>query len=240
MNAAVEPVEPAGTVDLAISGMTCASCVKRVETVLSRVPGVTSASVNLATERAQVIAVSADTAMLIRAVEKAGYGATEIQPEAPPADHTSQDRRDLLHLTGAAVLTAPLLAGMIVPALMLPGWAQFVLASVVQFWFGARFYRAGWNAARALSGNMDLLVALGTSAAWGLSAWLWLRTGHAYGLYFESSALLITFVLTGKVLEARARRSTAAAINALMRLRPDTACVRRDGVEVEVPIAAVQ
>ena len=240
MNAAVEPVGPAGIVDLAITGMTCASCVKRVETVLSRVPGVTSASVNLATERAQVTAAGPDAAALIRAVEKAGYGATEIQPEAPPVDHTSQDRRDLLHLAGAAVLTAPLLVGMIVPVLMLPGWAQFVLASAVQFWFGARFYRAGWNAARALSGNMDLLVALGTSAAWGLSAWLWLRTGHAHGLYFESSALLITFVLTGKVLEARARRGTVAAITALTRLRPDMARVRRDGVETDVPIAAVR
>jgi Cu+-exporting ATPase len=240
MNAAVEPVGPAETIDLAISGMTCASCVNRVEKVLSRVPGVTNASVNLATERAQVTVAGHDAAALIRAVEKAGYGATEIQAEAPPDDHRLRDRRDLLHLAGAAVLTAPLLAGMVVPVLMMPGWAQFVLASVVQFWFGARFYRAGWNAARALSGNMDLLVALGTSAAWGLSAWLWLRDGQAHGLYFESSALLITFVLTGKALEARARRGTVAAITALTRLRPDTARVRRDGVEMDVPIAAVR
>jgi Cu+-exporting ATPase len=240
MNAAVEPVGPAETIDLAISGMTCASCVNRVEKVLSRVPGVTNASVNLATERAQVTVAGHDAAALIKAVEKAGYGATEIQAEAPPDDHRLRDRRDLLHLAGAAVLTAPLLAGMVVPVLMMPGWAQFVLASVVQFWFGARFYRAGWNAARALSGNMDLLVALGTSAAWGLSAWLWLRDGQAHGLYFESSALLITFVLTGKALEARARRGTVAAITALTRLRPDTARVRRNGVEMDVPIAAVR
>ncbi len=240
MNAAVEPVDPTGTIDLAITGMTCASCVSRVEKVLSRIPGVTNASVNLATERAQVTGAAPDAATLIRAVVKAGYGATEIQPEAPPADHKSRDRRDLPHLVGAAVLTAPLLAGMVVPALMVPGWAQFALASVVQFWFGARFYRAGWNAARGLSGNMDLLVALGTSAAWGLSTWLWFRTGHAHGLYFESSALLITFVLTGKALEARARRGTVTAINALMRLRPATARVRRDGTESDVPIAAVR
>jgi Cu+-exporting ATPase len=228
------------TVDLAITGMTCASCVSRVEKVLSRVPGVTATSVNLATERAQVSGDHPDLASLIRAVEKAGYGAAEVKAEAPPMDHKAQDRTDLLHLVLAAVLTAPLVAGMVVPTLMLPGWVQFVLASIVQFWLGARFYRAGWNAARALSGNMDLLVALGTSAAWGLSAWVWLRTGQAHGLYFDSSAMLITFILFGKWLEARARRSTVTAITALMRLRPDTARVRRKGVETEVPIAAVR
>jgi Cu+-exporting ATPase len=237
MNAAVEPIE---TIDLAITGMTCASCVNRVEKVLARVPGVTTASVNLATERAQVTGTHADVAALIRAVEKGGYGAAEIKPEAPPTDHRSDDRRDLLILIAAAVLTVPLLAGMVVPALMLPAWAQFTLASVVQFGFGARFYRAGWDAVRALSGNMDLLVALGTSAAWGLSTWILLRTGQAHGLYFDSSAMLITFILAGKSLEARARRSTVTAINALMRLRPDTARVSRDGVETEIPVAAVR
>ncbi len=231
---------PAETIDLAITGMTCASCVSRVEKVLSRVPGVTDASVNLATERAHIAGTHPDLAGLIRAVEKAGYGATEIRPEAPPADHQKQDHTDLIHLIAAAVLTAPLLAGMIVPALMLPGWTQFALASVVQFWLGARFFIAGWHAVRALSGNMDLLVALGTSAAWGLSTWIWASTGHAHGLYFESSALLITFVLGGKWLEARAKRSTVTAITALMRLRPATARVRRDGVDTDTPITAVR
>jgi P-type Cu+ transporter len=230
----------AETIDLAVTGMTCASCVSRVEKVLARVPGVTEARVNLATERAQVTGVHPDLAALITAVEKAGYGATEIQSEAPPADHKLQDRRDLIHLIAAVVLSLPLLAGMVAPVLMLPGWTQFVLASVVQFWLGARFYRAGWGAARALSGNMDLLVALGTSAAWGLSTWIWVRTGQAEGLYYESSALLITFVLFGKWLETRARHGTASAINALMRLRPDTARVRREGAETDVPIAAVR
>jgi Cu+-exporting ATPase len=233
------PVQ-AETIDLAITGMTCAACVNRVEKVLARVPNVTAASVNLATERAHVTGAHPDLASLIKAVEKAGYGAAEIQPEAPPEDHAAQDRSDLYHLIAAAVLTAPLIGGMIHPALMLPAWAQFALASIVQFGLGARFYRAGWNAVRALSGNMDLLVALGTTAAWGLSTWIWLTSGHANGLYFESSALLITFVLTGKFLESQARRSTATAIKALMRLRPDTARVRRDGTETEIPIAAVR
>jgi P-type Cu+ transporter len=237
--------EAPDTIDLAITGMTCAACVSRVEKVLSRVPGVVTASVNLATERAHVTGPHPDLAALIRAVEKAGFTAAEIRPQAPPADHAKQNRRDLVHLLAAAMLSAPLLLGMAVPALMLPAALQLVLASIVQFWLGARFYKAGWNAARALSGNMDLLVALGTTAAWGLSTWLWLAndhapSGHAHGLYFESAALLITFVLFGKWLEARARRGTATAITALMKLRPDTARLRRDGTETTVPVSALR
>ncbi|WP_204848357.1 heavy metal translocating P-type ATPase [Rhodopila globiformis] len=231
--------EAQDTIDLAITGMTCAACVSRVEKVLARVPGVAAASVNLATERAHVAGLHPDLAALIKAVEKAGFQAAEIQPQAPPVDHAAQDRRDLIHLVAAAALSAPLLLGMAVPALMLPAAAQFALASIVQFWLGARFYKAGWNAARALSGNMDLLVALGTTAAWGLSTWLWLA-GHPHDLYFESAALLITFVLFGKWLEARARRSTATAITALMKLRPDTARLRRDGAETTVPVEALR
>jgi Cu+-exporting ATPase len=237
MNAAVEPAD---SIDLAITGMTCASCVSRVERVLQRVPGVTLASVNLATERAHVVGAGAGSAALIRAIEKAGYGATEVRPDTPAADRRPQDRRDLILMACAAALSAPLVVGMVVPALMLPAWAEFALACVVQFGFGARFYRAAWNAVRALSGNMDLLVALGTSAAWGLSTWLWLGSGQEHGLYFESSAVLITFVLCGKWLEARARHGTAAAITALMRLRPDTARIERDGTVSNVRIAAVR
>jgi Cu+-exporting ATPase len=227
-------------VALAITGMTCAACVSRVEKVLNRVPGVTQASVNLATERAHVAGPHPDLAALIRAVEKAGYGASEIRAEAPLADPAPKDRHDRLILIASAVLSAPLLIGMAAPALMLPGWAQFVLASIVQFGFGARFYRAGWNAARALSGNMDLLVALGTTAAWALSTWTLLTRPHVHELYFESSALLITFVLGGKYLEARARRGTAAAIAGLMRLRPDTARVERHGSVADIPIDQVR
>ncbi|PWC61711.1 metal ABC transporter ATPase [Azospirillum sp. TSH58] len=146
----------------------------------------------------------------------------------------------------AAALSAPLVLGMAGDLLgldlMLPPWAQFLLATPVQFWLGWRFYRAGFMAARAGSGNMDLLVALGTSAAWGLSVYMMLTAhpGHMPHLYFEASAVLITFVLLGKWLEARAKGRTAAAIRALMRLRPDTARVRRDGVEMELPIAQVR
>ena len=144
----------------------------------------------------------------------AGYEATQVVQDAPLPDPTAPEWRERVHLLVAMALSLPLVAGMIGPALMLPAWAQFALATPVQFWLGWRFYVAGWKAARALAGNMDLLVALGTSAAWGLSTWVWLVTGHAHALYYESSALLITFILFGKWLEGRARRQTASAIRA--------------------------
>ena len=240
MNTMVRDAPPKA-VDLAIGGMTCAACVSRVEKVLGRVPGVTEVSVNLATERAHVLTdAPADIPALVRAVEKAGYEASQVIESAPLPDTTADDRADLIHLLAAAALSAPLLIGMILPALMLPAWAQWALATPVQVWLGWRFYVAGWKAARALSGNMDLLVALGTSAAYGLSVWNWLVSGHAHDLYFESSSVLITFILFGKWLERRARRQTAAAIRALMRLRPDTARVLRDGAETDIPIDQVR
>ncbi len=232
---------PTETVDLAISGMTCAACVTRVERVLARVPGVAEVSVNLATERARIHANHAATVeALIRAVEKAGYAAQPVAAETPPPDTSAADAVETWHLVLAAALSAPLLIGMILPALMLPAWAQAALATPVQFWLGWRFHVAGFKAARAGSGNMDLLVALGTSAAWGLSTWNWLGAGHHHDLYYESSSVLITFILFGKWLERRARRRTSAAIRALMTLRPDTARLLRDGVETDVPVDQVR
>ncbi|WP_353859867.1 heavy metal translocating P-type ATPase [Azospirillum formosense] len=237
--------------DLTVGGMTCASCVARVEKALLRVPGVESAAVNLATERAHVTAYAGtvDAARLAEAVEMTGFTAASVSAtESAAAEDPAQDRnrRDLHHVLIAAALSAPLVLGMAGDLLglnlMLPPWAQFLLATPVQFWLGWRFYRAGFMAARAGSGNMDLLVALGTSAAWGLSVYTMLTAhpGHTPHLYFEASAVLITFVLLGKWLEARAKGRTAAAIRALMQLRPDTARVRRDGVEVDLPIAQVR
>ena len=144
----------------------------------------------------------------------------------------------------SALLTLPLvlpMAGLAFGAhWALPGWLQLALASPVQFWLGARFYRAGWGALKAMTGNMDLLVALGTSAAYGLSVYeLFLRAAGAHELYFETAAALITFILLGKWLEARAKRQTTEAIRALNALRPDRALVRRDGKDVEVPLASV-
>ena len=225
------------TTDLAIEGMTCAACVTRVEKVLARVPGVSTAEVNLATSRARVVAGPGVTfTVLAAAVVKAGYGAAPVsaaaKPEALP-----------WALLVALVLTAPLLVPMIWGhAYMLPGWVQFALALPVQVWIGARFYVSGWKSVRLGSASMDVLVALGTTAAFALSvlevglAW----PGEAHALYFEASSAVITLVLLGRVLEGRARRQTVSAIAALAALRPQTARVRRARVEVEVPVAAVR
>jgi Cu+-exporting ATPase len=230
-------------VELKIEGMTCASCVARVEKALLKVPGVSAASVNLATEKAAVKALSTVAVSALKAaVEKAGYTATELQDEKP------NDARRLPEWWPVAVstaLTIPLVAPMVLQLFgiewMLDGWWQLALATPVQFWLGWRFYRAGWKAVRAGTGNMDLLVALGTSAAYGLSAYLLFKhAGHGMThLYFEASAAVITLVLLGKWLEGRAKRQTADAIRALNALRPTTARVRRDGVEVDVPVEQV-
>ena len=231
-------------VTLQVEGMTCASCVARVEKALRRVPGVTAASVNLATEKATVRALSTvSVAALQAAVAQAGYTATVSGDDAPaPARRLPT----WWPVAVSAVLTLPLLAPMLLQPWgvewMLDGWLQLALATPVQFWLGARFYRAGWRAVRAGTGNMDLLVALGTSAAYGLSVYqLWRHAEHGMPhVYFEASAAVITLVLLGKWLEGRAKRQTTEAIRALNALRPSTARVRRDGAEVQVPIEQVR
>ena len=253
MNTSTTPlptIDPAHSLDLGISGMTCASCVGRVERALRKVPGVQDATVNLATESARIAFAPPDgtdaaamDALLRRAVRNAGY-----EPRAAGRDEALEDASPWagfwpvgLGLLLSAPLVLPMLGDLFGQHWMLPAWAQFVLATPVQFILGARFYKAGWHAAKALSGNMDLLVALGTSAGWGLSVWLWLTApdGHAPHLYFEASAVVITLVLLGKWLEARAKRQTTAAIRALHALRPDVVhLLSRDG-EVDVPVAEV-
>ncbi|WP_119681941.1 heavy metal translocating P-type ATPase [Indioceanicola profundi] len=236
--------------DLRVEGMTCASCVGRVEKSLRRVPGVTAATVNLAIERAHVTGHGISAQALVNAIEKAGYQASPVTKEqtatAAPDEANDRSRRELRHVLIGALLSTPLVVGMVGDLLgfdmMVPGWIQFLLATPVQFWLGARFYKAAYKAVRAGAGNMDLLVALGTTAAWGLSTWTLSTTEHAghVPLYFEASAVLITFVLLGKWLESRAKGQTAAAIRALMGLRPDKARVRRNGAEVEIPVAEVR
>lgn len=232
-------------VELQVEGMTCASCVSRVEKALLKVPGVASAQVNLATEKATIRALSTvSVGALKSAVEKAGYSAKE------PAGASAQGRPARLPewwpVALGAVLTIPLMAPMLLGLLgidwMLDGWVQLLLATPVQFLLGWRFYVAGYKAVRAGAGNMDLLVALGTSAAYGLSVYLLFKhAGHEMmqHLYFEASAAVITLVLLGKWLEGRAKRQTADAIRALNALRPATARVRRDDTEVEVPVEQV-
>jgi Cu+-exporting ATPase len=239
-----------------IEGMSCASCVGRVEKVLAAVAGVDKVSVNLATEMARIESSQpVDLAALVRAVDKAGYQATPVLPDVgigapvavPPAarTHGLPGPRDGQAVLLAALLSLPLVLPMLLEAVgvhwMLDGRVQFLLATPVQFWLGARFYRAGWLALRARSGNMDLLVALGTSAAYGLSVYQLLASGSAMPhLYFEASAVVITLILLGKWLEARAKRQTASAIRALQVLRPDAARLRRGGQDIDVPIAEVR
>ena len=232
-------------VDLAIQGMSCASCVGRVEKALARVPGVAGVAVNLATERARIqtrggVRVEA----LTQAIIAAGYEATPAAQPGARADPGGAALPEWWPVALAAALTAPLVLQML-GAFFGKDWsvsplAQLALATPVQFWLGARFYRSGGKALRALAGNMDLLVALGTSAAYGLSVYLmFAKPAHGTHLYFEASAIIITLVLFGKWLEARAKHQTTEAIRALQALRPDTARVRRDGVEREVPLASV-
>jgi Cu+-exporting ATPase len=233
--------------DIGIGGMTCASCVARVERAIAKLPGVESVSVNLATESARVhwaaSQVSEDEqtqqARLRRAVRDAGYEplAAEHLEQAPEGAWTG-----FMPVAMGLLLSAPLVLPMLGDALgqhwMLSALWQFVLATPVQFVLGARFYKAGWHALLAGSGNMDLLVALGTTAGWALSVWLWLTApaGAMVHLYFEGSAVVITLVLLGKWLEARAKRQTTDAIRALHALRPARARVITLDGEVEIPI----
>ncbi len=244
--------------DLGIGGMTCASCVSRVERALKKLPGVQEATVNLATETARVRwAAPADAeandqpamaARIQRAVRDAGY-----EPRPIDTSGADQVRRFmgvpsdawpvLLGMLLSAPLALPMVGDLFSQHWMLPAWVQFLLATPVQFVLGARFYKAGWHALKAFTGNMELLVAIGTTAGWALSTWLWWRAepGEMVHLYFEGSAVVITLVLLGKWLEARAKRQTTEAIRALQALRPDVAHLLPDGIKrtdiTDVPVA---
>ncbi|AEA85568.1 copper-translocating P-type ATPase [Pseudomonas sp. WS 5018] len=251
--ALIEAVQKAGygvpvqSLELAIDGMTCASCVGRVERALLKVPGVRSAAVNLASERAHVeVLGTPDPAALIQAVGAAGYHATASSERRPAADAERRLQRERWAVIAGLLLAAPLVLPMFGELFgqhwMLPAWIQFLLATPVQFVLGARFYVAGWKAVRAGAGNMDLLVAIGTSAGYGLSLYQWWATpaGQMPHLYFEASAVVIALVLLGKYLESRAKRQTSAAIRALEALRPDRATRVVEGREEDVAIAALR
>jgi Cu+-exporting ATPase len=265
---AVAPVPAAGDVILPIEGMTCASCVRRVERALSRVPGVDTANVNLATEQASVTydPAIADLAQLRQAVEKAGYAVGSVPTSAgaaapgtaPAISMDAPDEREIARNREIADLKLKSLISLAVGVVMMAVMyipigismmtlAPFLLiaAAAVQFWAGRVFYVATWAAAKHGGTNMNTLVAVGTSAAFGYSAFvtLWPEKaadwGFDYHLYYESAVVIIALILMGRWLEARAKKQTGAAIKALMGLQAKTARVIRDGVEQDIAIEAV-
>ncbi len=229
-----------------IEGMTCAACVRRVENSLKKVPGVREASVNLATEKAHLLLSIdwKDNDAVLEAVEKAGYKARweeKVRTDVPSdSKHTE---RELWFALGAMICSLPLtlpMWGMLLGFhLSLPPSLELSLASLVQFLFGARFYRGAWYALRSGSTNMDVLVVLGTSSAYFFSLYQFLE-GHTGHNYFESAAVVISLVLFGKWLEARAKRRTVLAIRELQSLRPDFVLVLSEGQEVKTALSDVQ
>ncbi|MEB3422143.1 heavy metal translocating P-type ATPase [Salipiger marinus] len=250
---------PDSTQDLAVEGMSCASCVGRVERALAAVPGVSAASVNLATERATVRG-SADPDLLVAALRKAGYEARvqSAQQGPSPEDEARKDAeaRDLARqVTRAALLTAPVfvleMGGHLVPALhhwigatvgMQASWMlQFVLTTLVLFGPGLRFYTKGLPALARGAPDMNALVAVGSLAAYGYSLVATFLPGAlpagTVNVYYEAAAVIVTLILLGRLLEARAKGRTSDAIRRLVGLAPKTARLRRDGQVQEVPVA---
>ena len=233
--------------ELDIRGMTCAACARRIEKGLARLEGVIRADVNLATERGTVeyYPAALDVAEIVKKVKDLGYDASPRKDRANlrEAEIRVQKRRFLI----AAFLSAPLLWSMLhmggplsvlVPDLLMNGYAQWLLAMPVQFYAGWPFYRGAYKNLKNGSANMDVLVALGTSAAYFYSLYLLLTGGDAF--YFETSAIIITLILLGKLLEAVAKGRTSEAIQKLMGLRAKTAVVIRDGREREIPVEEVE
>lgn len=238
-------VEP---IVVSVSGMTCAGCASRVERHLKSLPGVSDAMVNFALERATVApeAGGPDTDGVIAAVTDAGFTATPFIQGADPAEalRHKAERRSIVILAIAAFLTLPMIIKMAVMmttgGMIFGPWWELALATPVQFVAGWRFYRGAWVALKHRSGTMDTLVALGTSAAYFYSlAVLILGIGDGH-LYFEAAAVIVTLILAGRVLEARAKRKTGEAIRALMKLRPETAQVMRDGAYKSLPLALIR
>lgn len=218
-----------------VTGLSCGSCVRRVEEAVLQLPQVVAASVNLATGQLSLTLLAELSAADINAHLPAPY---QLQLPQYPATTSAQRSADKpafyqtgqFNLLAVAILTLPLVLPMIGMAFgldwMLPALWQWLLATPIQFYFGRRFYRSGWSALKAKTGNMDLLVAIGTSAAYGLSLYLWWSFDGHHGnphLYFESSSAVISLVLFGKYLEQRAKRRTTSALTALAQLQPDTA-----------------
>ena len=227
---------------LDIGGMTCASCVGRVEKALDKIPGVEAVSVNLATEQAKIRIKPGSISLteIISLIKKTGYDAQASSPRGK-LNKTIAKSFWATDGLGRVILSFLLSAPLFLPMFLMPfgvhwslsGWWQLALATPVQFVLGWRFYKAGYKSLLAGAGNMDLLVALGTSAAYGLSLYLLISSSHTHELYFEGSAVIICMVLLGKWLEARAKQQTSEAIRALQKLWPEHAKVLNVGIELK-------
>lgn len=238
-------------INIDIKGMSCASCVNRIEKALNKNPSVLNASVNLATEKARVEydEVKLKASQVVELITSAGYEASLYQEKPSLISQKNTLSRDKMLIIISLLLTLPLTVPMMIEPLgynlMLPAWLQFIFATPVQFGIGLRFYKSAWSALKARTGNMELLVAIGTSAAYFLSLYLWLRGSEHLehqmpDLYFEGSAVIITLVLLGKYLESKAKQQTSEAIKALEALRPSSARILKDGRELEVAIEELQ
>ncbi|MFH1658370.1 MAG: heavy metal translocating P-type ATPase [Pseudomonadota bacterium] len=239
--------ETGRVVEFAIGGMTCAACSARLEKVLNRQAGM-QANVNLAAERARVrLAAGADEAAVVAAVAKAGFSAAVVDGQTREREKAAKllvYRSEIRRFWISVALTLPLVGQMFFMfgehghMNELPRWFQLALATPVQFWIGWRFYDGGFKSLRGGGANMDVLVALGTSMAWGFSTVVTLF-GLDQHVYFEGGAAVITLVLLGKLLEARAKARTSEAIESLIRLQPKTARVERDGQWIDMPVEAL-
>ncbi len=239
--------ETGRVVEFAIGGMTCAACSARLEKVLNRQAGM-QANVNLAAERARVrLSAAADEAAVVAAVAKAGFSAALVDGQTREREKAAKllvYRSEIRRFWISVALTLPLVGQMFFMfgehghMNELPRWFQLALATPVQFWIGWRFYNGAFKSLRGGGANMDVLVALGTSMAWGFSTVVTLF-GLDQHVYFEGGAAVITLVLLGKLLEARAKARTSEAIESLIRLQPKTARVERDGQWVDMPVEAL-
>ncbi|NBI31095.1 heavy metal translocating P-type ATPase [Chengkuizengella marina] len=246
------------SVDFNISGMTCAACANRIEKGLNKIPGVINANVNFALESAHVEYSSDEVSIkdMIQKVEKLGYKAIQKEEQGKGEDYRAKEiKRQKLKFIVSAILSFPLLWAMVshfsftsfiwLPALFMNPWFQFALATPVQFIIGRHFYIGAYKALRNKSANMDVLVSLGTSAAYFYSLYLtieWslmVEKAHTPALYYETSAVLITLIILGKLFEALAKGRSSEAIKSLMGLQAKTALVIRNGVEMNIPVEEV-
>jgi len=247
------------TVDFKLEGMTCAACANRIEKGLSKMAGVTSATVNFAMETARVEYSPGDVSVMDmqNKVKQLGYQAITKQDSESTGDHRAKEiRHQKRNLLISAILSLPLLWSMVghfsftswiyVPDLFMNPWMQLLLSTPVQFYIGRQFYVGAYKALRNGSANMDVLVSLGTSAAYFYSLYLtidWFLAGanahHGPAMYYETSAVLITLVLMGKLFESLAKGRTSEAIKSLMGLQAKAALVIRDGVEQSIPVEEV-